>query len=254
MFKLSVEKVSFKYLKDEVIKDLSLEFAANAINVIIGLNGSGKTTLIKLVAGILKPSKGIVYLNDKDISNYSFLERSKYIAYVTQEIEIGNDHLVIDYLSFGLMNTLKFYESPSEKSKTKIKKAAEKFHISHFLYKKMNELSGGEKQIISICRAYVQDTKIIILDEPTSALDFKNQHLVLNILKEVASVGKTIILSSHNPNHALYLNSNSILIDKGVIVKTGASKDIVKKEILAQIYGNKIVYSKELDYDEVTTV
>ncbi len=92
----------------------------------------------------------------------------------------------------------------------------------------------------------------MILDEPTSALDFKNQNLVLSILKEVASVGKTIILSSHNPNHAFYLDSNVLLIDKGRIIENGKAKDVITKHTLSKVYGNNLKYSKDLDYDEIT--
>jgi iron complex transport system ATP-binding protein len=116
----------------------------------------------------------------------------------------------------------------------------------------MDELSGGERQIVSICRAYIQDTEIMILDEPTSALDFKNQNLVLSILKEVASVGKTIILSTHNPNHALYLESNALLIDKGKIIKNGPAKDVITKNVLSKVYGTNLKYSKDLEYDEIS--
>jgi iron complex transport system ATP-binding protein len=92
----------------------------------------------------------------------------------------------------------------------------------------------------------------MILDEPTSALDFKNQKLILNILKEVASAGKTIILSTHNPNHALYLDSNAILIHHGKIIKAADAKEIVTKEVLSSVYGDNLVYSKELEYNEIS--
>ncbi len=252
MIKYKVENIHYKYSREDVIKDISLDFVPNTINVILGLNGSGKTTLIKLLSGILRPRLGIVKIEDKDIHKYTYLERSKYISYVGQGINIGDDYLVEEYLSFGLMNSLKFYQSPSVESIQQVKNAAEKFGIINFLSKKMDELSGGEKQIISICRAFIQNTEIMILDEPTSALDFKNQNLVLSILKEVASVGKTIILSSHNPNHALYLESNVLLIDKGSVIENGLAKDIITKDVLSKVYGNKLKYSKDLDYDEIT--
>jgi iron complex transport system ATP-binding protein len=252
MVKYNVDHAFFKYISDYVIRDITLDLKPNTINVLIGLNGSGKTTLIKLLSGILKPNKGTISINDKDIFDYTYLERSKYISYVAQGIHTGDDYLVEEYLSFGLMNTLKFYESPTKDSLKKVKEAAVKFGIEKFLDKKMNELSGGERQVVSICRAYIQDTKIMILDEPTSALDFKNQNLVLNILKEVASIGKTIILSTHNPNHALYLDSYALLIDQGEIVKRGNARDVVTKEVLASVYGDDLKYSKELEYDEIT--
>ena len=84
----------------------------------------------------------------------------------------------------------------------------ERLGITHFLDKNIGEVSGGERQIIFIACALIQDTPIILLDEPTSALDIKNQNKVLTVLKEISKEGKTIILSSHNPNHALFLDSN----------------------------------------------
>jgi len=252
MIEYKTDKISYSYTKEDVIKNITLDFKPNTINVLIGLNGSGKTTLIKLLAGIFKPNNGQVQINGKDLCTYSYHERSKFISYVSQELNVGDDYLVEEYLSFGLMNTLKFYQSPTHKSITKVQNAASKFKIYDFLNKRMNELSGGEKQIVSICRAYIQDTEIMILDEPTSALDFKNQNLILNILKEVASVDKIIILSTHNPNHALYLDSNALLIDKGEIIKSGPASVVVKKEILNSVYGNNLKYSKELKYNEIT--
>ena len=117
----------------------------------------------------------------------------------------------------------------------------------------MDELSGGQKQVVMICRAFIQNTDIIILDEPTSALDFKNQSLVLRILKEtVAKETKTIILSTHNPNHALYLDSEVLLIHNGKIITNGTAKELITVEKLKAIYGDTIVNSKDLTYNEVT--
>ncbi len=248
------ENLEFRYSPNynNVINNVSVEFKKNHIHTLIGLNGSGKTTLIKILTGLLTVNSGSVTIGDKNIFEYTDLERSRLIAYVPQGIYNGDDYTVLEYLSFGLMNTLKFYQSPSKPQEMRIKKATNKFGITQFLNKKINQLSGGEKQIISICRAYVQDTEIMILDEPTSALDFKNQALVLNILKEVASIGKTIILSTHNPNHALFLESEALLISNGVIIKKGSAVDVVNKEVLSLVYGDNIEYSKNLNYDEIS--
>lgn len=252
MINYKINSLSFGYTKDKVIKNVSLEFEANTINVLIGLNGSGKTTAIKLLTGMLKPDNGEILINGKELFSYSYLERSRFISYVSQGVNVGDDYIVEDYLSFGLMNTLKFYQAPTEESMKKVEEASKKFGIETFLKKRMNQLSGGERQIVSICRAFIQDTEIMILDEPTSALDFKNQNIVLNILKEVASVGKIIILSTHNPNHALFLNSKALVICNGEINITGNAKDVVNKEVLSSVYGKNLKYSRELAYDELT--
>ena len=131
-------------------------------------------------------------------------------------------------------------------------KLSEQLGISNLLDKEMGKISGGERQIVTIASCILQDTPIILLDEPMSALDLKNQNLVLSLLKTIAEKGKTIILSSHNPNNALFLNSNVALMDKGKIVKYGLSKETIKLDVLKDIYGNKICYSKDLPYDEIS--
>ena len=132
-------------------------------------------------------------------------------------------------------------------------KCAERFKITHLLDKKLGEISGGERQIVSICSAIIQDTNLVILDEPTSALDIKNQHTVLSIIKEIAEdLGKTFVLSSHNPNHALFLGSNVILLQNGKTSISGSAEEIITKEMLYEIYGENLCYSKELPYDEIS--
>ena len=116
----------------------------------------------------------------------------------------------------------------------------------------MGQISGGERQIVSIASCLLQGTPIILLDEPTSALDLKNQNIVLSILREITKEGKTIILSSHNPNHALFLESNVVLMDKGTIIKQGLCKEIIKAEVLKEIYGENICYSENLNYKEIS--
>jgi iron complex transport system ATP-binding protein len=254
MISLSFDKLSFAYHKDlMVLKDISSSFDSHKIYALLGLNGSGKTTLIKCLAGLLKPTQGYVFLNDQDIETVSYMDRSKYISYVRQGVSTGDDHYVKDYLSFGLMNRLTWYQSPNAEHMEEVVKQANRFNISDLLDKKMDELSGGQKQIVMICRAVIQNTDIIILDEPTSALDVKNQGLVLSLLKELTEQEqKTVIFSTHNPNHALFLNSQVILIDNGYIVQQGSAKEIINVEVLNRIYGDQIKYSDELGYREIS--
>ena len=256
MKSISVKNVNYAYIKNTpVIKNVSANFSSNKIHTLLGLNGSGKTTLIKILAGLLIPLNGQVLLDDADLIEIDILNRSKHIAYVRQGTTTGDDHYVKDYLSFGLMNKLSWYQSPSKEHFEKVEREAKKFNITDLLMKKMNELSGGQKQIVMICRAIIQNTDIIILDEPTSSLDFKNQNLVLKMLKEIVkNDDKTIILSTHNPNHALYLESEVVLIHDGVIVDSGSAKNIIKLDKLKFIYGNDITYSEKLKYREVTIV
>lgn len=251
---IDVKNLKFGYSKERlVLDDISLTCKSSSINILLGLNGSGKTTLIKLIAGLYEPFSGEILLEDKNLKDISIKARSKILAYVAQSSNLISDFLVKDYLLFGTVNKMNFYQSPKQKDIEKVEENAERFGIQNFLNKKLGELSGGERQIVSICAAVIQDTKIIVLDEPTSALDIRNQHKILKILKEISiKDNKTVVLSSHNPNHALYLNSNVFLIKDGKILNNGTAENIITVQKLKEIYGDNICLSKELGYSEIS--
>ena len=252
---ISAENLTFRYNNNSkiVLNDLCFSCEKGTINVLLGLNGSGKTTLIKILAGLLEKYQGQIILDDKNLKGISIKERSKIMAYVSQRSGLIDDFLVEDYLLFGKVNKLSFYQSPTEDDKKRALEYAEKLEITCLLDKKLGEISGGERQIVSICGALIQDTNLIVLDEPTSALDIKNQHKVLSILKGIAkNENKTIILSSHNPNHALYLESNVLLLKDGKIAVQGQANDVITLDCLKMVYGDDICYSNELSYKEIS--
>lgn len=246
--------IKFGYKKDRLVLDgVNLSVESGSVNVLLGLNGSGKTTLIKLLAGLYEPQCGEILTEGRNLKNISVRERSKILSYVAQASNLTDDFTVKDFLLFGKVNRMNFYQSPKQSDIENVEAHAERFGITSFLPKKLGELSGGERQIISICAAVVQDTKIIILDEPTSALDIKNQHKVLSLLKEITLGGdKSIVLSSHNPNHALLLDSNVFLLKDGIITASGSAKDVITVENLRPIYGDKLCLSSEQPYSEIS--
>ena len=213
---IDIKNLSFKYNKglDNTIKDLTYSIADGTIVVLLGLNGCGKTTLIKLLAGLLTFEDGQIEYNGNDLRKISIKDRSKFFSYVPQKTYIADDFYVRDYLTYGFVNSLKFYETPKKEQLEKVEVISKELGISYLLDKKMGKISGGERQIVTIASCILQDTPIILLDEPTSALDLKNQNIVLSLLKKITEEGKTIILSSHNPNHALFLKSRVALMDK----------------------------------------
>ena len=253
---IKTSNLSFKYDKKAaklVLNSINLEIKEGTVNVLLGLNGCGKTTLIKLLAGLEKPSEGTIFYDDQDLQTIRIKERAKKFSYVPQQANVTNDVPVRQYLSYGTTNTLAFYEHPGKEEMKLVEDTAEKLHITHLLDKNLGEISGGELQIVLIACALIQRTPIMLLDEPTSALDMKNQNLVLSILRNIArEQNKTIILSSHNPNHALFLDSNVVLIHDGVVREEGPAKELIKVEKLVPIYGDHVCVSKDLGYEEIS--
>ena len=253
---IKTSNLSFKYDKKAakpVLNSINLEIKEGTVNVLLGLNGCGKTTLIKLLAGLEKPTEGTIFYDGQDLQTIRIKERAKKFSYVPQQANVTSDVPVRQYLSYGTTNTLAFYEHPGKEEMKLVEDTAEKLHITHLLDKNLGEISGGELQTVLIACSLIQNTPIMLLDEPTSALDMKNQNLVLSILRDIAKEqNKTIILSSHNPNHALFLDSNVVLIHDGVVREEGKAKELIKVEKLVPIYGDHVCVSKDLGYEEIS--
>ena len=252
---IKTSNLSFKYDKkaDNLTLDsINLDIQEGTINVLLGLNGCGKTTLIKLLAGLEKPMDGIIEYDGTDLKTIKIKQRARIFSYVPQYSNVTSEVPVYQYLSYGTTNTLAFYEHPGKEEMQLVEKIATKLHIEHLLYKNLGELSGGELQIVLIACSLIQNTPVMLLDEPTSALDLKNQNFVLSLLKRIAKEeNKTIVLSTHNPNHALFLDANVILMDKGLICDAGPASKLINKEKLVSIYGEHVCSSNDLDYEEI---
>ncbi len=252
MTKLEIRNLSYSYDKTDVLHNINIAIENQSINVLLGLNGSGKTTLIKLMVGLLTAMKEQIFINDIDITSLTAKALSKLVSYVPQDISNDNDFSVLNYLSFGRMNTIKFYSSPQKADYEKVITIAKELNIAHLIDRKMNELSGGQRQLVVIARAVAQDSEIVIMDEPTSSIDFQYLDKVIKYLKILKERGKTIILSCHNPSVPLLLNSNVIVLEQGGLLTHGLAREILTLESMKKIYQCELTASENLPYKEVS--
>lgn len=217
---IRLENIS-KTFKDnnelEVLKKISLEIEKNTFTTIVGKSGSGKTTLMNIIGSIDKPTSGDVYvaglhlneLNDKEISEF----RNKTIGFVFQSFYLEQQFSVLENVCMPLVIA-------GIKRKEREEIARKYLTLLDLLDKentKVYKLSGGEKQRVAIARALVNDAKIILADEPTGNLDTKNGEIVLNELKKLTALGKTVVLITHNIDDAKKYSDKIILLKDGVI-------------------------------------
>ena len=253
MIKIETSGLQYSYqVGQSVLTDISLKINSGSVTVLLGLNGSGKTTLIKVLTGILKLSDGFVSINGEDISRLSSSKLSRLVSYVPQNISDDTDFTVSDYLTFGRLNTIKFYSSPKSQDYEKTRRIAEDLGIVNLLDKKMNELSGGQRQLVTIARAVVQDAEIIIMDEPTSSIDYKFLDIVIKYIEKLKNIGKTIILSCHNPSIPLLLNAEVVVLERGSVKIMGKARDVLTLPVLSDIYGCDFVPVNQLPYEEAS--
>ena len=199
---------------------------------------------------MLSAPKGTLFIDGQDMSLLSPSELSRKISYVPQNISDDNDFSVLDYLTFGRMNKIKFYAAPKDEDYKKAITVAEEFQIEHLLDRKMNELSGGQRQLVVIARAVVQDADVILMDEPTSSIDYRSIDRFVRYLNILKNRGKTIVFSCHNPSIPLILNANVFVLGQGELQYSGNARTLLTHTTLYDIYGCELVSADKLPYQE----
>ena len=186
---LIIESLNFSYRNEEVFKDLNLNFKSGVLNLISGHSGSGKTTLLNLIAGLEKPSSGLIILDDIFQSNNDkFVEpENRNIGFVFQ-----------DFALFPHLNVKQNIEFSRKGNEDLFNKLINRLNIASHLSKYPHELSGGQQQRVSIARALFSEPKILLIDEPISNQDKNNKIEIIEIISEFIKEKEIIcILVSH---------------------------------------------------------
>lgn len=229
---IKLENISFSYTKNKpVLKNISLDINDGECVILLGPNGVGKSTLISLLLGANKPQEGNIYFDNTPIKEMKSKDKAAQIAYIPQLIE-GTDLTVFDTVLLGRLPYYKIY--PTKADIDLVDSYLNKFNLSDLKEKQTNEISGGERQIVSIARGFIQDSKTIIFDEPTSNLDISTQLRVINFIKEEKK-NKSFLISMHDINQALQIGDKFVFLKDGEIYKI-ATKEEINEEIINIVY------------------
>jgi len=245
---ISIKNISFSYdTVRDTIKNISFNLNKGELIALLGPNGSGKTTILKCLNGTLKPKTGEIYIENHNIKNLSYKEIAKFISVVPQEHSAIFSYLVIDIVAMGITPYLSFGRMPTKKDYRTAYTKLEFFNIQHLAEKNYNQLSGGEKQLVLIARALMQNTDYLIMDEPTSHLDFKNQHLLMKELKKLSENGKSVITALHDPNLALRFCDRIIMVKNGEVIFSGENTKVMNPQNLQILYDAPVSMNKVED-------
>lgn len=238
---LEVKEISVKLGQVTILEQVSLVAEQGEIIALLGLNGAGKTTFIKTIAGLISSYEGVVRVESVNMNELLLRERAKQIAYVPQQLNISFDYEVEDFVLMGVTPYLGVFESPKVMHRKKVLEVLEQLQIGHLRGKKLRLLSGGEKQMVYLARAMVQEAKVMVLDEPTAYLDFKRQHDFLGHLSKLIKESKKIaVISVHDPNLALqYADKIVIIHNKNVLTTVCRGEKKQLKQALDVLYDGK---------------
>jgi iron complex transport system ATP-binding protein len=237
---IKVEGISFGYTPKTVLTDINLAIAEGEIVTLLGPNGCGKSTLIKLMLGLLQPDKGSMFFNGNNIKQIGSKFLAKEIAYVPQIHKGSFPYMVMDVVLMGRIPHKTFFFRYSKADMRIADDALERLSIAHLANRAYTEISGGQRQLTLIARALAQGAKTFMMDEPASGLDYGNQLRLLDQIIKLSREGYTFIMSTHSPEHALWIADRAVMIKNGAIVADGACDDVINAENLFHLYNARV--------------
>jgi iron complex transport system ATP-binding protein len=233
---LRSHELSIGYRGHLVGRDISLTLGPGEVLCLLGPNGAGKTTLFRTLLGLLPPLGGAVVLGADLLATLRPAEIAQRMAYVPQAHVTEFSFSVLDVVLMGRTARLKAFASPGAADERIAREKLAGLGIADLASHDYTRISGGQRQLTLIARALAQETPILVLDEPTASLDFGNQAMVLGRIRELAAQGYGIVLSTHDPDHALLVASRVAIIADGGLRALGTPEQVVTAETLSSIY------------------
>jgi iron complex transport system ATP-binding protein len=227
------------------LQDLNLTVAAGEFIGIIGPNGSGKTSLLRAITRILKPQKGTLYLQGKNLRHLGYQEIARAVAVVSQTPGIA--HITVeDFVLLGrIPHHQRFQFLDSQRDIEIAEKCMQLTGTGKLKNKRVGELSGGERQLVLIARALAQEPRLLLLDEPTTFLDISHQVRIMDLIKRLnRESGLTVIIVLHDLNLAGEYCHRLVLMKEGRLYKSGPPDEVLTYETIEEVYETLVVVGK----------
>lgn len=231
--RLSATGLHKRYGKRWVVQDVDLEVNKGEIVGLLGPNGAGKTTTFFMITGMIKPTKGEIFLDEENITKRAMYIRSRSgIGYLSQEPSIFGKLSVEDNLRLVLEMTSLTKKQQNEK----IEQLLEDLSITHLRKNKGNNLSGGERRRVEICRTLAIDPDFILLDEPFAGIDPIAVEDIQSIIYSLKERDIGVLITDHNVRETLSITDRSYLLFEGRILKAGTSEELANDEEVRRLY------------------
>lgn len=226
--KITIQDVHKKFGQNDILKGIDLEINTGEVIALLGPSGAGKTTFLRCINFLENADQGKVSIDNvtvdlKNANKKEILAVRKQTAMVFQQYDLFKNKTVLDNVLEGLITVQKLKRA---EALLIAQKALEKVGLSDKFKAYPSQLSGGQQQRVGIARAIALKPELILFDEPTSALDPETVGDVLDVIRDVAQSGATLIITTHEMAFAYEIADRIIFMEKGVVVETGTSDEV----------------------------
>lgn len=234
---LQVENLAFGYTEQALLYDVQMNVRSGEMVGLLGPNGSGKTTLLRLLSGVLRPQRGHILLDGRELAVWGRRGIARRVAVVPQELQIPFAFSVEQMVALGRTPFINLFGSRTRRDHEIVRDAMQAAEVSSLAERVFNELSGGERQRVTLAMALAQQPRLLLLDEPTSHLDIKYQIETLELVRRLnRETGVTVIAAMHDLNLAARYFPRLLLFQRG-IVADGGPAEVLEPRLLQRVYG-----------------
>jgi iron complex transport system ATP-binding protein len=223
-----------------VLHGVSFEAAAGGWLSLIGPNGAGKSTILRAAAGLL-PYGGTIRLAGADLGSLRGRARARAIAYVPQAPVLPPGMLVADYVLLGRTPHLGYLGGPGRRDRLLAHASMERLDVDRFAQRRLEQMSGGERQRVVLARALATAPDVLLLDEPTSMLDIGHQQQVLELVDGLRrSAGLTVVSTLHDLTIAGQYADTLVLLREGRVEAVGSAPAVLSRELINRVYAARV--------------
>ena len=234
---LEIKNLRYAYKKNLVLMGVDVSADIGQCVCLLGENGAGKTTLFRCLLGFLNGYRGEIYLDGVKTKHLSIRELAKKIAYIPQAHAPMFNYTVFETVLMGTNILRDKLRIPGRGEREVAWEMLELMNITRLAERGYAEISGGERQLALIARALAQKSRILVMDEPTANLDYGNQFRVMRQIKQLAKQGYLVVLSTHNPEHAILFADTVLVLKDGRAMMHGEPEEVLNPEMIEKVYG-----------------
>jgi iron complex transport system ATP-binding protein len=242
---IQARQLDIGYGATPVIQGLSFTPPAGQVTALIGPNGCGKSTLLKTFARILKPAKGELTLDGQAYASLSARDLARKVAFLPQVLPIPEGVSVRQLVAYGRSPHNSLWGRLSGADQSRVVEAMQRMELDALADRALADLSGGQRQRVWLAMVLAQDAAIVLLDEPTTYLDISHQVELLDLMRELAAEGKTVITVLHDINQACRYADHLAVMQGGRLVADGAPHDVMSADLVRQVFDVQVQILRE---------